>query len=299
LLLGDFDRGWEELEWRWQTPACAPWRRDFVQPLWRGEEPLAGRTILLHAEQGFGDAIQLARYAPLVAAQGARVVLEVPAPLTALCSRIAGVAAVVTRGERLPDFDCHCPLLSLPLAFRTRPATIPATIPYLSADEDRVRAWRQRLPETRMRRVGIAWAGNSSFQGDRTRSIGLARLSPLLAAPGVTFFSLQKELRDGDCDILRGNPHVMHLGDAMEDFSDTAAIMACLDLVISSDTSVAHLAGAVGRPVWVLLQYVADWRWLLDRRDSPWYPTARLFRQPELDDWDSVIRQVRDELPGA
>jgi tetratricopeptide (TPR) repeat protein len=299
LLLGDFDRGWEEFEWRWRTPACAPWRRDFVQPLWRGEEPLAGRTILLHAEQGFGDAIQFARYAPLVAARGAKVVLEAPPPLTALFSRIEGVSSVVGRGEKLPDFDCHCPLLSLPLAFKTGRATIPATVPYLSAREERVRAWRQRLPETGMRRVGIAWAGNANFKGDQTRSIGLARLSPLLAVPGVAFFSLQRELRAGDRDILRSNPHVTHMGDAVEDFSDTAAIMACLDLVISSDTSVAHLAGALGRPVWILLQYVADWRWLLDRQDSPWYPTARLFRQPALDGWESVIRQVGDALARA
>jgi tetratricopeptide (TPR) repeat protein len=299
LLLGDFERGWEEFEWRWQTPACAPWRRDFLQPLWHDAESLTGRTILLHAEQGFGDAIQFARYAPLVAARGAEVVLEVPAPLTALFARIEGVSAVVERGEPLAAFDCHCPLLSLPLAFKTGLETIPARIPYLSAGEDRVRAWRQRLSETGMRRIGIAWAGNPSFKGDQTRSIGLARLSPLLATPGVAFFALQRDLRDGDRDILRSNPHVTPLGDAVEDFGDTAAIMAGLDLVISSDTSVAHLAGALGRPVWVLLQHVADWRWLRDRPDSPWYPSARLFRQPQLDDWESVIRQVTDALARA
>jgi tetratricopeptide (TPR) repeat protein len=296
LLLGDFDRGWEEFEWRWRTQDFAPWRRDFAQPLWLGGEPLEGRTILLHAEQGLGDAIQFARYAPLVAARGAKVVLEVPPPLTALFSRIAGAALVVGRGETLPEFDCHCPLLSLPLAFKTRLQTIPATIAYLSAPEHRLIEWQRRLPETGMRRIGIAWAGNPNFKGDQTRSIGLARLSPLLSHPGIEFVGLQRDLRDGDREILGRNPGVKHVGDAIEDFADTASIMSSVDLVISSDTSVAHLAGALGKPVWILLQYAADWRWLLDRSDSPWYPTARLFRQPAIDDWESVIRQVADEL---
>jgi hypothetical protein len=196
----------------------------------------------------------------------------------------------------LPEFDCHCPLLSLPLAFKTRLETIPASIPYLTASGDRVIKWKRRLPDSGRRRIGIAWAGNPNFKGDQTRSIGLARFSPLLSVAGIEFLGLQRDLRDGDRDILRNNPHVKHVGDAIDDFRDTAAIMSSVDLVISSDTSVAHLAGALGKPVWVLLQYVADWRWLLDRSDSPWYPTARLFRQPDIDDWESVIRRVRDEL---
>jgi tetratricopeptide (TPR) repeat protein len=296
LLLGDFERGWEEFEWRWRVPDFAPWRRDFAQPLWRGDAPLQGRTILLHAEQGFGDAIQFVRYVPLVAAKGARVVLEVPPPLKALLSELAGAALVVGRGEELPAFDCHCPLLSLPLAFKTRLETIPATVPYLSAAQDRVLNWKSRLPQAGLRRVGIAWAGNSNFKGDQTRSIGLARLAPLLAVAGAQLVSLQKDLRDGDRDILRSNPQIIHLGDAINDFADTAAVMAELDLVISSDTSVAHLAGALGKPVWVLLQYVADWRWLRERSDNPWYPTARLFRQPRIDNWESVVGQVWEQL---
>jgi len=299
LLLGDLERGFEEFEWRWRVPDFAPRRADFAQPLWRGGEPLEGRTILLHAEQGYGDALQFVRYAPLVAARGARVVLEVPPPLTALVASVPGAALVVGRGEKLPDFDCHCPLLSLPLAFKTRLDTIPAAIPYLSAPQDRVAKWRQRLPETRGRRIGIAWAGNPNFKGDRTRSPGLARISPLFSLGGVEFLGLQKDLGEGDRDILRDNPRVLYLGDTIEDFADTAAIMSLVDLVISSDTSVAHLAGALGKPVWVLLQHVADWRWLLDRGDSPWYPTARLFRQPENGDWESVIRQVADALAPA
>jgi tetratricopeptide (TPR) repeat protein len=296
LLLGDFERGWPEFEWRWRTRDFAPWRRDFAPPLWLGEEELGGRTILLHAEQGFGDAIQFARYVPLLAARGARVVLEVPPQLTRLLSSVEGAALVVGRGEALPPFDFHCPLLSLPLAFKTRPDTIPAGVPYLFASADRVAKWKQSLPQTGMRRIGVAWAGNPNFKGDRTRSIGLARLAPLLSAGGTAFFSLQRELRDGDREILREHPQVTSLGDALADFDDTAAIMASLDLVISSDTSVVHLAGALGAPVWVLLQYVADWRWSLDRADCPWYPTARLFRQPKIDDWESVVRELASEL---
>jgi tetratricopeptide (TPR) repeat protein len=296
LLIGDFDRGWTEFEWRWQVQETAPWKRDFAEPLWLGEEPLAGKTILLHAEQGLGDAIQFVRYVPLVAARGARIILEVPPPLKALLARIEGAAIVVGCGEALPGFDCHCPLLSLPLAFKTALDSIPASVPYLSASEDRTTVWQQRLPRSGLRRVGIAWAGNPMFKGDHTRSPGLARFSPLLSLAGIEFVSLQKDLRAGDREMLQNSSRVTLMGDAIEDFSDTAALMASLDLVITSDTAVAHLAGALGKPVWVLLQYAADWRWLLDRNDSPWYPTARLFRQPEIGDWESVIQQVKGEL---
>ena len=296
LLSGDFEPGWKEYEWRWRTRAAAPWRRDFAQPLWLGGEPLAERTILLHDEQGFGDAIQFVRYLPLVATMASKVILEVQPPLKALLSGIEGASLIVGRGEDLPAFDFRCPLLSLPLAFKTRLDTIPATVPYLSASEDRIIKWKQRLPPSGKRRIGIAWAGNPAFNGDRTRSIGLPRLSPLLSVAGVELYSIQRDLRDGDRDILRRHPQVVQLGDAMEDFDDTAAIISLLDLVISSDTSVVHLAGAMGKPVWILLQYAADWRWLMGRDDSPWYPTARLFRQPAIDDWESVVARVMQEL---
>jgi tetratricopeptide (TPR) repeat protein len=302
LLLADFAAGWAEYEWRWRTQEFAPWRRDFAAPPWLGETPLDGKTILLHAEQGLGDAIQFLRYLPMVAASGARIVLEVQAPLKALLAGLSGIehaAAIVVRGETLPGFDCHCPLASLPLAFKTRLDTIPASIPYVSASRDRVTKWRQRLPESGKRRIGIAWAGNPAFRGDEPRSIGLARFSPLVSAGGVEFLSLQRDLRQGDRDILRHHPQVVQPGDAIADFADTAALMSLVDLVISSDTSVVHLAGAMGKPVWVLLHTDADWRWLVDRGDSPWYPTARLFRQPEIDDWESVVARVADELAGA
>jgi tetratricopeptide (TPR) repeat protein len=302
LLLADFAAGWKEYEWRWRTQEFAPWRRDFAPPLWLGEAPLDGQTILLHAEQGLGDAIQFLRYLPLVAARAAKVIVEVQAPLKALLAGLSGIeraAAIVVRGEKLPHFDCHCPLASLPLAFQTRLDTIPATVPYVSASQDRLSKWRQRLPQSGKRRIGIAWAGNPAFKGDEPRSIGLARLSPLFGAGGVEFLSLQRDLREGDRDILRRHPQVMQLADAIADFADTAALMSPVDLVISSDTSVVHLAGAMGKPVWVLLHSDADWRWLIDRGDSPWYPTARLFRQPEIDDWESVVARVAEELTVA
>jgi tetratricopeptide (TPR) repeat protein len=321
LLLADFAAGWAEYEWRWRTQEFAPWRRDFAAPPWLGETPLDGKTILLHAEQGLGDAIQFLRYLPMVAASGARIVLEVQAPLKALLAGLSGIehaAAIVVRGETLPGFDCHCPLASLPLAFKTRLDTIPATIPYVSESRDRVTKWRERLPESGKRRIGIAWAGNPAFRGDEPRSIGLARFAPLLEhfqekwnpvfrpkmrqrenAGGIEFLSLQRDLRQGDRDILRRHPQVVQPGDAIADFADTAALMSLVDLVISSDTSVVHLAGAMGKPVWVLLHTDADWRWLVDRGDSPWYPTARLFRQPKIDDWESVVARVADELAAA
>jgi hypothetical protein len=204
----------------------------------------------------------------------------------------------VSSEEELPEFECHCPLLSLPLAFKTRLETVPATVPYLHASKEHMHKWADRLPKSAAPRIGIAWAGNPAFKGDQSRSIGLARLSPLLSAAGVELVSIQKDLRAGDRDILRNNPGVLHLGDEISDFRDSAAIVSQLDLVISSDTSIVHLAGALGKPVWVLLQYAADWRWLLDRNDSLWYPTARLFRQTKLGDWDSVLQQVQCELGG-
>ncbi len=296
LLLGDLDGGWRDYEWRWKTPDQASWQRSFGQPLWLGEQTLDGRSILVHAEQGFGDAIQFARYVPLVAARAGRVILEVQPALKGLLCRLEGASLVIGRGEALPAFDCHCPLASLPLAFKTTLETIPAAVPYLSAHEERLIKWRARLPATGLPRIGIAWAGNPGFRDDATRSVGLARLAPLLAPPGVAFFGLQKDLRSGDRELLRDHPAITYLGDTIEDFDDTAAIVSALDLVISSDTSIVHLAGALGKPVWILLQRAADWRWLLERADSPWYPTARLFRQPAFGDWDSVLREARAAL---
>jgi FkbM family methyltransferase len=296
LSLGDFRAGWRRYEARLEKNEIAASQGRSAQSRWRGEEPLAGRTILLYAEQGLGDTIHFVRYAPLVAARGARVVLEVQPALKPVLSRVAGVAQVLGRGEELPAFDVHCPLMSLPHAFGTELDTIPADIPYVTADPDRVRKWKGRLPATAARRIGIAWSGNPLQANDRNRSIGLRRLAGIFAAGDFEFVSIQKELRADDADVLRRHARLIHLGDELADFADTAALMSLLDLVISVDTSVAHLAGAMGRPVWILLPFAADYRWMHDRADSPWYPTARLFRQPAIDDWDSVVERVRDEL---
>lgn len=294
LLTGDFTRGWAEYEWRWKYEAMAIAKRGFAQPLWRGEA-VEGKTILLHSEQGLGDAIQFCRYAPLVAARGGRVILEVDMRLRELMSSLAGVAQVVSAGETLPDFDLHCPLLSLPLAFGTQLETVPAKIPYLQGTSKKRAEWDARLGDRRGYRVGIAWSGNPHHKRDQIRSIDLSAFLPLLGC-GATIVSVQKDIRFADAAVLGAHPEIRQFADALVDFSDTAALISSLDLVISVDTSIAHLAGALGRPVWILLPYLPDWRWLLDRDTSPWYPTARLFRQDETRDWNAVITAVGNAL---
>jgi tetratricopeptide (TPR) repeat protein len=296
LLNGDFARGWDEFEWRWTNTDLAPTRRSFPQPLWLGDEDVAGKTVLLHGEQGFGDAIQFCRYVPMVAKRGAKVVLEVSPALTDLMRSIAGSPEIVGFGAPLPDFQLHCPLLSLPLAFKTRVDTIPAGVPYLSPPRSSVEKWKSRIPPATVPRIGVVWAGNPKHGNDSNRSVGLRAMLPLLSQSGARFFSLQKELREGDREILRGHPDIVHLGDELETFTDTAAIVSLLDLVISIDTSIVHLAGALAKPVWILLPYTPDWRWQLDRADSPWYPTARLFRRSRRADWSEVIAQIAREI---
>jgi tetratricopeptide (TPR) repeat protein len=295
LTLGDFPRGLEKYEWRWKRTGMAPWRRSSGQPLWLGEYPPARKTMLIHAEQGLGDTIQFARYARRLAGMGARVVLEVQPELKSLLAGLDGVAQVVARGEKLPAFDVHCPIASLPLALRTTPATIPADVPYLGADEPHLAKWRPRLEPLRRPRVAIAWSGRVTHENDRNRSLRLAGLDPLLTVP-ATFISVQRELRDEDAGSARGDVRLLHLGDELVDFADTAAVLALVDLVIAVDTSVVHLAGAMGRPTWILLPFAPDWRWGLERNDTAWYPTVRLFRQPALGDWTGAIEQVRREL---
>jgi len=297
LSLGDFEAGWKAYEWRWRTGAFAAQRRQFQKPLWLGDAPVAGKTILLHAEQGFGDTIQFIRYAPLLAGRGARVVCEVQPELQSLLAQIedAQDITVIAKGAPLPAFDLHCPLLSLPLAFGTQPATIPAAIPYLVAPAERLAAWRDRLPPGGPR-VGFVWSGQPSHKNDANRSIPLKRLAGLFENPRLRCFSLQSQMRDADSEVLKGLSNLVHLGDSFRDFADTAAVIALLDVVVSVDTAVAHLAGALGKPVVILLPYAADFRWLRGRDDTPWYRQAKLFRQPEFGDWDSVIGRLRDEL---
>jgi tetratricopeptide (TPR) repeat protein len=294
LTLGDFEAGWRGYESRWGVGALAQQRRRFAAPLWLGAQALGGKTVLLHAEQGFGDSIQFVRYAPLVAARGATVVLEVQRELVRLFARLPGVATVIARGEPLPPFDFHCPLLSLPLALAAEADTIPNAIPYLVSEEDGA-AWRQRLPRRRPL-VGIAWTGASAHDNDLNRSISLNILAPLIECAGVQFVSLQHSVRDDDAPILDRQADVINIGHQFTDFADTAAALALLDAVISVDSAVAHLAGAMGKPLWLLLPFAADFRWQRERRDSPWYPTARLYRQPRFGDWPSVIEAVRRDL---
>jgi tetratricopeptide (TPR) repeat protein len=291
LMIGDFDRGWEEYEWRWETEGLRHARRGFTQPLWLGQEEIAGKTILLHAEQGFGDTLQFCRYVPLVVARGARVVLEVQKPLQELMSSLNGVAHIISRGDPLPDFDLQCPLLSLPLAFRTRLETIPSAVPYLHASPQASNNWERRLGPRDRPRIGLVWSGNPANPRDLVRSIDFNSFLSLLDI-NATFISLQKDVRAADAMVLNERRDLLHFGDELSSFSDTAALISNLDLVITVDTSVAHLAGALGKPVWVLLSFLGDWRWLLDREDSPWYPTARLFRQDATRTWDNVIARV-------
>jgi len=299
LTLGDFARGFAAYEWRWRVASLAPHRRTFRQPLWLGTPPVRGRTILLHAEQGLGDTIQFARYAKPLTRAGAAVVLEVAPALKELLSRVDGAARVLARGEALPPFDLHCPLASLPLAFKTELPSIPAEVPYLSAPPERMEKWRACMDGLARPRVALAWAGNAAHANDRNRSIPLARLAPLWSAGDPSFISVQRDGREADAGVLARAPRLLHLGDELSDFADTAAVLALADLVISVDSAVAHLAGAMGRPVWILLPFSPDWRWMLEREESPWYPTAKLLRQPAIGDWDSVIERLRRELTRA
>ncbi len=301
LTLGDYRAGFEKYETRWRRSGmpAPPIRKG---PQWLGDYPLAGKTALLHAEQGLGDTIQFARYVPLLAATGAKIVLEVQSELTALMARLGGGATIVARGEATPPFEVHCPLGSLPLALRTETDSVPAQIPYLSADDAWLGKWSARIGPVTRPRIAIAWSGNPSHYNDRNRSLAFARLAPLFAHPatqagsGARFISIQRDVRAEDASALAAETRVMHVGNELENFTDTAAVIALSDLVIAADTAVAHLAGAMGRPLWVLIPFAPDWRWTLNGEACPWYPTARLFRQTALGDWDGVIARVAAEL---
>jgi len=295
LTLGDFTRGWPEYEWRWREAQVGIHRREFAQPIWLGGESIRNKTILLHAEQGLGDTLQFCRYGHLVKALGARVVLEVQPALKSLLGKIAGIDQLVARGEPLPPFDVHCPLLSLGLVFHTDLTSIPSDVPYLRAEPDAIGKWEKRLGASSRPRIGIVWSGNPQHLNDHNRSIPFAHLLPLFT-DDFEWVSLQKVVRESEQVLLEGSA-VRHFGDEIMDFSDTAALVQIMDLVISVDTSIAHLAGAMSRRLWLLLPYLSDWRWLLERNDSPWYPGARLFRQLKPGDWDDVFGRVQMELP--
>jgi hypothetical protein len=294
LVTGRFAQGWEEYEWRWAATKTKGMRPSFPFPEWNGE-PLEGKGIYLYVEQGYGDAIMFARYAPMVAARGGTVLFCVRPAMKDLLAGLPDVQVGV-EGDSGPRCHYVCPLLSLPRIFKTDLASIPAQVPYIHAAPERIVKWQARIPRDGRLNVGLVWAGGRDFAGDRQRTIGLAPMLPLLGDPRVRYVSLHAELRQDDAALVAQHPEIVHFGSELADFADTAALIARLDLVISVDSAVAHLAGAMAKPMWLLLPYNPDFRWLLGREDSPWYPTARLFRQLAAGDWPGVIARVRDAL---
>jgi tetratricopeptide (TPR) repeat protein len=279
LLQGDFIEGFAEYEWRWKIKGKLLFTPQSGQPIWRGE-PLEGRTLLLHGEQGLGDTLQFCRYAKLLAERGEKIILAVQKPLARLITNLHPAVKVIPGGEALPAFDCHSPLLSLPHLLG---GEIPSETSYLAANPHEVTAWEARLPpRDKRRRIGLVWAGSRTHRGDRLRSVSFGELAPLLKID-AHFISLQLGEAANEAEGL------IDLTSEIKDFADTAALIACLDLVIGVDTAVLHLAGAMGRPAFMLLPFAPDWRWLLERDDSPWYPSLRLFRQKRLGDWENVI----------
>lgn len=294
LLAGDLKAGFQEFEWRHSHPAPKFKPRTFAAPRWNGERR-DGRALLIHAEQGLGDTLQFARFVPAVAATGGPVVLQVQPPLVELLRDSLNVT-VISRDEPEPAFDLHAPLMSLAYALGTSIETIPAGQSYLTAAPARIVAWQRRLAEFSGFKVGVVWAGNAGHLHDRKRSLLAEALLPRLLLPGVQLFSLQKEVRPNDRPVLEQLKHrVVDLAPLLTNFAETAAAASAMDLIITVDTAVAHLAGALGKPTWILLPYILDWRWFYEREDSPWYPTVRLFRQRQPNDWESVL----DRLPGA
>ena len=296
LLQGNLVDGFADYAWRMQCKELNIDPRNFSEPAWDGSNQ-PGKTILLRAEQGFGDVFQFVRYAPMVRERCGKVILECQAELAELMRTVRGIDLVAVRNQGLPPFDFHAPLLDLPRLLGTTLRSIPADVPYIGADPARVEEWSQLLAnDPPGRRVGLVWSGNPQHGNDRNRSIFLRDLEPLAAVANVTFFSLQKGAAATQASDSTLKIKVVDHTPRLSDFSETAALLMNLDLIITVDTSVAHLAGALGRPIWVLLPFAPDWRWMLDRTDSPWYPTMRLFRQPRPTQWEEVIRSVATAL---
>jgi len=306
LMLGDYARGWDLYEHRWNKKRAALARRDFGAPVWTGTQSLEGQTILLWAEQGLGDTLQFGRYAQTVASLGGRVILEVQAPLVRLLQGLAGADSVVARGSELPSIDWHCSLMSLPRAFQTTIDTVPHAGRYLEPDPSAVQQWQERLGVWRRPRVGLVWSGGfrpnqpELWKVNERRNIPLQLFKRFGGLP-IDFYSLQKgQSAEAELEALEAaswpGPKIINLVDQLTDFAETAALIEQLDLVISVDTSTAHLAGALGKPVWILNRFDSCWRWLLEREDSPWYASARLYRQTAPGDWDGVIQRVENDL---
>ena len=291
LALGDYEAGWQGFDARWQLPTYAKFKRVFEKPLWDGHN-IAGKTLFLYAEQGFGDTIQMVRYVPVLETQGIKIILEVPPALTSLIQSLEGSAEIITKGEPIPDFDFYCALMDLPGLLHTTLETIPNNIPYLFGPQEQKQQGSERP------RIGLCWAGRSSHENDKNRSMAFAELLPLLKNTNVEWISLQRHVAEGDkADLVKSN--VLRWGESFADFSAAAAAIVSCDLIITVDTSIAHLAGALGKETWVLLPLYADWRWLTGRADSPWYPTARLFRQESRGNWQNIINQISKALKAA
>eukprot|EP01037_Dinobryon_pediforme_P016485 gene16485-16664_t len=297
LLLGNFREGFLRYEWRWKKSGLPSFneKRNYPQPLWLGDQSLQGKTILLYAEQGLGDTIQFCRYVDSVAKLGATIILEVQRPLAQLLSNLRGIRQVVASGDALPDFDYHCPLMSLPLAFKTELDTIPSVSPDIQSNPEKLRQWGLKLGNKNRSRIGLVWGGNSVNMNDHIRSVSLSLLLRQLPA-GFDYISLQKDFSPDDLTLLDQEKKIICFGDDIHDFSDTAALCELMDVIISVDTSVAHLAASLNKPTWILLPYTPDWRWQLGRTDNPWYPSVKLYRQESLYDWDTVLTKVAVDL---
>jgi Flp pilus assembly protein TadD len=296
LVTGQLPQGWDEYEWRWHRMKAATYYRGEAGAQWRGGD-ITGKTILLYAEQGMGDAVQFVRYAPMVKARGAKVVVECHPELVSLLRTIDCVSTVYARGESGPKIDLTCPLLSLPSVFRTTIDTIPGGVPYLRPEAGRAARWRKALePYKSQLKVGLVWAGNAGHANDRNRSIPFERLAPLASVHGVQFVSVQRLDKGDRRAATPGLLPVIDWTEELRDFADTAALVSQLDLLITVDTAVAHVGGALGVPVWMMVPFVPDWRWFLQRSDSPWYPSMRLFRQTVRRDWGEVVADIRARL---
>jgi tetratricopeptide (TPR) repeat protein len=293
LLTGDFRHGWEEYKWRWKLKDRETYR--YSRPLWEGA--VNDKTILLHAEQGFGDTVQFIRYAPLVAERCKNVIVKCQKELASLLQTVEGITQVFVKDDQLPEFDFHCPLLNLPSIFSTTISNIPSKAPYIACDSKSIAKWKDKLLQNGPGiKIGLVWSGNPKHKKDHKRSCSLEMFSPLADVDKATYYSLQKGKAATEADDPANGLKVINYTEDIHDFTDTAGFIENLDLIISVDTAVAHLAGALGKPVWTLLPYSPDWRWMLDREDSPWYPAMRLFRQTEPGNWDGVIQHVKESL---
>jgi len=296
LLIGEYEEGWQLFESRRHKADIKKNYPSYSQPLWLSNESLEKKTILIHSEQGLGDSLQFCRYLLLLEKLNPKkIIFEIEKSLISIMQQLNNKLVIIEKSMPLPPFDYYCPLMSLPLAFKTKLETIPANIPYLKVDNVKNKHWQEQLGKKTKPRIGLVWSGSTKHTNDHNRSLKLQQASSLLKLP-FEFHSLQKDIRDGDKQTLKAYKNIDQHHKDIDDFSDTAALVNQMDLIISVDTSVAHLAGALGKEVWILLPFIPDYRWLLDRDDSPWYPTAKLFRQSQIGDWNSVIQQLISEL---